>query len=310
MADVFEGRDDLDPWRNKLWDLILKTPMLDWLLLTKRPENIEKMVPWTNNWPDNIWLGTTVENQRYADERLPHLLKHQSKVRFLSCEPILGEVDLESWIKPNKRKGLNGIDWIIAGGESGASARPMNPNWIRKIRDQAQSAGVPFLFKQWGQWAPTDHLAPGKYGKVTKIADIEMTRLRSKKHVNRELDGATWDEYPTDNSPKIINAIETCKEIEPTDPELNPKFPTDSISYFLHLYRDWELSLDKNLKITEDSKLTHLDFPGISLSFAEFHSENNEHFDLWLAKIYQQAVTYGKTVAKAELKKALQKICG
>ncbi|TAE87556.1 MAG: phage Gp37/Gp68 family protein [Verrucomicrobia bacterium] len=196
MADVFESRADLDPWREKLWDLILKTPMLDWLLLTKRPENIEKMAPWTNDWPENIWLGTTVENQEYADKRLPHLLKHKSKVRFLSCEPLLGDVDLDYWIKPNKRKGLQGIDWIIAGGESGPGARPMNPNWARNLRDQAQSAGTPFLFKQWGQWATTDHIKPGKHGRVTVIEGIEMTRLKSKYDVNRELDGHMWDEFP------------------------------------------------------------------------------------------------------------------
>ncbi|MFN9822321.1 MAG: DUF5131 family protein, partial [Akkermansiaceae bacterium] len=73
MADVFENRKDLDEWRSKLWRLIEITPMLDWLLLTKRPQNIGKMVPWKNEWPDNIWLGTTVENQKYAEERLPHL---------------------------------------------------------------------------------------------------------------------------------------------------------------------------------------------------------------------------------------------
>ena len=92
MADVFELRTVLDPWRVRLWKLIDKTPWLDWLLLTKRPQNIEKKVPWENDWPENVWLGTTVENQKYADERLPILLKFPAKRRFLSCEPLLGSM--------------------------------------------------------------------------------------------------------------------------------------------------------------------------------------------------------------------------
>lgn len=196
MSDVFEERADLDPWRTKLWELIIETPMLDWLLLTKRPENIGEMVPWTTDWPENVWLGTTVETQKYVDERLPHLLKHKSKVRFLSCEPMLGEVDLKHWIKPNRSKGLHGIDWIIAGGESGALARAMNPDWARKLRDQALSEGIPFHFKQWGQWAPSDHLDPGQKGKVLDLDGVKMIRLKSKKIVDRSLDCTIWDEYP------------------------------------------------------------------------------------------------------------------
>ena len=306
MSDVFEERTNLDPWRKKLWDLILKTPLLDWLLLTKRPENIEKIAPWTNDWPDNIWLGTTVENQECADERLPHLLKHKSRVRFLSCEPILAPVDLERWVKPNKRKGLNGIDWIIAGGESGAEARPMNPDWVRKIRDQARTAGVSFLYKQWGQWAPTDHLAPGKYGKVTEIDGIEMTRLKSKKHVSRMLDGLLWDEYPTvclpQKNAQKISPPKTKKEPSWSyDPDIHPKFPDSSISYFLNIHRDWDMTLDEYLEISEESRLTHPDFPGISLPTYKLCGD--EKFDLLLATIYKQAVAYGKSIAKAEIGK-------
>ena len=89
MADVFERRAELNPQRQRLWKLIEATPWLDWLLLTKRPQNIGDMVPWSKKWPDNVWLGTTVESQQYAEERLPSLLKHKSVVRFLSCEPLL-----------------------------------------------------------------------------------------------------------------------------------------------------------------------------------------------------------------------------
>ena len=196
MADVFERRADLKPWREKLWELILKTPQLDWLLLTKRPQNIEKMVPWTTDWPPNIWLGTTVETQKYADERLPHLLKHRAKVRFLSCEPLLGEIDLKPWIKAIKSKGLHGIDWIIAGGESGGAARPMHPDWARSLRDQAIKNNVSYHFKQWGQWIPSEDLANEQKGKSMEVIDTEMTRM-SKKLAGRLFDGRTWDEFPT-----------------------------------------------------------------------------------------------------------------
>jgi protein gp37 len=96
-----------------LWELIQQTPMLDWLLLTKRPQNISRMVPWSNDsWPDNVWLVTTVENQNWAEQRLPLLVENNAKVKFLSCEPLLSEIDLKKWIE----NGL--IDWVIAGGES------------------------------------------------------------------------------------------------------------------------------------------------------------------------------------------------
>lgn len=312
MADVFEDRRDLNPWREKLWDLILKTPMLDWLLLTKRPENIEKMVPWTDDWPENIWLGTTVENQEYADERLPHLLKHKSKVRFLSCEPLLGPVNLKGWINPKKRKSLHGIDWIIAGGESGAGARPMNPNWIRNLRDQAKAADVPILFKQWGQWAPTDHLAPGKYGRLTTIDGIEMSRLKSRKQVSRVLDGRYHDEYPTVcltqkiSSPKNSPKSSTTPQGESNgsyDPDTHPDFPDESITGFLNGCRGWDITLNKNFDVTTRSKLTHPDFPGISLTAIEFMP--NDSFDLLLATIYKQAVDYGKSIAQDEILRKL-----
>ena len=153
MADVFERRSELNAQRQRLWDLIRETPWLDWLLLTKRPQNIGSMVPWTEKWPDNVWLGTTVENQVWAEKRLPLLLKHPSRVRFLSCEPLLGPIDLTPWIK---KKGLNPIDWVIAGGESGHHARPMHPEWPKTLLRQCKGAGISFHFKQWGHWAPAE----------------------------------------------------------------------------------------------------------------------------------------------------------
>jgi protein gp37 len=105
MADVFELRSSLDSWRAQLWDLIDETPWLDWLLLTKLPQNIQKKVPWKREWPSNVWIGTTIEDQKRADERLPVLLQLPAKCRFLSCEPLLGKVDLNRWTR-FRQKGL------------------------------------------------------------------------------------------------------------------------------------------------------------------------------------------------------------
>lgn len=175
MADVFEDRRDLDEHRASLWDLIEATPHLIWQLLTKRPEHVLDQVPdhWKRSteistdgrlirhpsrWPGNVWIGTTVENQRQADRRIPHLVEIPAPVRFLSCEPLLGPLDLERWLLCGPRTplltGEPFIRWVIAGGESGPGARPSHPDWFRQLRRQVTDAAIPFFFKQWGDWIP------------------------------------------------------------------------------------------------------------------------------------------------------------
>ena len=196
MADVFEGRSELSDEREKLWGLIELTPNLDWLLLTKRPHNIIRFVPWTDEWPDNVWVGTTVENQHWAEKRLPHLLAIPAKRRFLSCEPLLGPLDLDKWISRLPTK-LHSIDWVIAGGESGPNARVMFPRWARELRDQCREAGVPFHFKQWGHWAPAQQ--GSEFAKeFWDAVEGRMIRMEAlgKKSAGRYLDGKTWDEIP------------------------------------------------------------------------------------------------------------------
>lgn len=141
MADVFEDRPELIEHRARLYKLIDETPHLDWLLLTKRPENIADFYPvkWNAVTPHNVWLGTTVENQEYADERIPHLLDVPAVVHFLSCEPLLGPVNLLGWI--------DALSWVIAGCESGHGARPTSVEWLRFLRDQC-AGRIPFLLKQ------------------------------------------------------------------------------------------------------------------------------------------------------------------
>lgn len=142
LADVFDNQVP-DEWRADLWRLIAATPNLDWLLLTKRPQNIAKMLPpgWGEGWP-NVWLGTTVENQEEVERRTPHLTAIPAAVRFLSCEPLLAEVNLEPY--------FGGIDWVIAGGESGGGARPMHLEWARTLRENCAAYGVSFFVKQIG----------------------------------------------------------------------------------------------------------------------------------------------------------------
>jgi len=200
MADVFEDRPELVAPRQRLFDLIEQTEWLDWQLLTKRPVNIAAMVPWVTDWPKNVWIGTTVENQEYAELRLPLLLKIPAAVRFLSCEPLLGPVDLRPWFK---RKGLHPINWVIIGGESGGGSRPMHPNWPKHLLHQCQEFKVPLHFKQWGNWIPTELSASKAKPQLVEIPGerpVSMVRV-AKMLAGRTLDGSTWDGFP-DISPE------------------------------------------------------------------------------------------------------------
>jgi protein gp37 len=187
MADVFEDRRDLDQSRSRLWALIKNTAHLDWLLLTKRPDAIGRLAPWTNDWPENIWLGTTAEDQKRADVRIPELIKHPARVRFLSCEPLLGPLKLQQWLGSR-------INWVIAGGESGGKSRPTDPGWVRGLRDQCAAAEVPFHFKQWGNWAPLNEAQEN--ARVRQLASGERLVRMAKRTAGRALDGRTWDGAP------------------------------------------------------------------------------------------------------------------
>ena len=170
MADVFEDRPDLVEPRQRLSDLVLSTPSLDWLLLTKRPENAARL--WleagvTNDaWSDNVWLGTTVEHQAAANKRIPHLLAVPARVRFLSCEPLIGEVRLDELVTDETHHysalecdvdaGDDGewegrcVDWVIVGGESCVKARPFDVAWARRIVADCAAARVACFVNQLG----------------------------------------------------------------------------------------------------------------------------------------------------------------
>jgi protein gp37 len=248
----------------EMLDTIRRCADCDWLLLTKRPENWRKRIgqafdcfesgsetsAWLAQWvgsdvlectplpPQNIWIGTSVENQDAADQRIPLLLKIPAIVRFLSCEPLLGPVKLPTEYEICRRTGLKqypftlpekhrtktleGIHWVIAGGESGAKARPMHPDWVRSLRDQCAAAGVAFHFKQWGEFAPTCAQYPcnekehdeaeraGNYGDIALEPSGEIAKghqpisnrtwLMSrvgKKKAGRMLDGVEHNGFPT-----------------------------------------------------------------------------------------------------------------
>jgi protein gp37 len=190
MADVFEARKDLNQSREKLWTLIDKTSQLDWLLLTKRPELILQTVPWTVDWPKNIWIGTTVEDQESAEERLPHLARIPAVVKFISAEPLLSELDISSWLGRS-------IDWVITGGESGPHARPSSPSWFRSLLIQCMQAGIPFHFKQWGDWAPGQGINLAGARRTAREAQDGTLMFRfGKKVAGRLLDGEIWDGLP------------------------------------------------------------------------------------------------------------------
>lgn len=270
LADVFEGEDTMpaESWpivqeaRYKLFELIEQTPHLDWLLLTKRPQNVEYILRKTytptlaslwhkleHGFLPNIWIGTSVENQQAADVRIPHLLQIPARVRFLSCEPLLGPVSIAPWLwatapstgglytypsgRVERGRGFGGrmichkpakeINWVICGGESGSHARPMHPDWARSLRDQCQAAGVPFHFKQWGEWLPFEETTQPPFwldqtgrewdGHGLDIIDPETGEIGKRWHedslhgesaykkvgkvaAGRLLDGRTWDESP------------------------------------------------------------------------------------------------------------------
>ncbi len=158
MADVFEARTDLDPWRAKLWDLIEKTPNLRWMLLTKRGRQPSRMFPstWIREPRKNVWLGVTAENQRRADERIPQLLAVPAVVHWVSAEPLLGPINFEKYRSYEGETGSTtgvfgpGVDWVIVGGESGAKARRMDPKWANSILSQCKELGIKYHFKQKG----------------------------------------------------------------------------------------------------------------------------------------------------------------
>ncbi|HEX5478758.1 MAG TPA: phage Gp37/Gp68 family protein [Dehalococcoidia bacterium] len=164
MSDLFHNRVPLD-YIQSVFATMRAAHWHQFQLLTKRSERLREIAG-KLAWPENVWMGVSVENQRWAC-RIEDLRRVPAKIRFLSVEPLLGPLRLD----------LRGIHWVIVGGESGPGARPMRADWARALRDQCVGAKVPFFFKQWG-------------------AHDEVGVRRGKKASGRVLDGQTWDEMP------------------------------------------------------------------------------------------------------------------
>lgn len=240
LADVFENKPDqraeMDEWREALFHYPHLYDNLDWLFLTKRPENVMAMVCpiWhERGFPANVWIGASVENQEQADKRIPELMAIPAAVHFLSAEPLLGPIELPyrmEWMSNDDWAGNapphvtlgdghepdSRIDWVIVGGESGHGARPMNPDWVRSLRDQCQVAGVPFHFKQWGEYGvgtieDAPHPYSGQVANIPGYGSVGLSRAAQvwpngeasarigKKRAGRLLDGREWNEFPTRN---------------------------------------------------------------------------------------------------------------
>jgi protein gp37 len=205
MADVFEDRPELHVQRERLFDLIAATPWLDWLLLTKRPENAARLAPasWATGWPRNVWAMTTAEDQQRADERIPTLLEIPAAVHGVSYEPAIGPVDFtrirsaEFGIAFDALHGFAErtirIDWIIVGGESGPGARPFDIDWARDTVEQCKAADVACFVKQLGAHPEEEVIlyGIGPYGPAKEDVEVRSLRLKDKK-------GGDWDEWPAD----------------------------------------------------------------------------------------------------------------
>ncbi|MCX7570372.1 phage Gp37/Gp68 family protein [Tumebacillus sp. DT12] len=219
MSDLFHEQVPFE-FIGQVFDIMWQCGDHKFQVLTKRPARMLEFVKWwiksyedagltedLGPWqpPKNIWLGVSVENQQAADERIPLLLQTPAAVRFLSCEPLLGPVDIRHQLgqcvftEADQWATGRGIDWVIVGGESGSGARPIHPEWVRSLRDQCDAKGVPFFFKQWGEWVPADHHdGVAKYSTVRRSLEEGapfMYRV-GKKAAGRLLDGREWNEMP------------------------------------------------------------------------------------------------------------------
>lgn len=236
MSDLFH-KDVPNEFILRVFDVMHQCPRHTFQVLTKRPERMAEFLNAMvddGGWgrlPPHIWIGTSVENQEGADTRIPHLLCCPATVRFLSCEPLLGPVDIERylWLSGpstagpwrdalGRLRGCGGvggqtisrvrsgnIGWVIAGGESGPGARPMHPRWAQDLRDQCAEAAVPFFFKQWGNWLPATQdpdfgtspaLVRSCLAGDGKSGDVGLWTARGKKGSGALLDGRLWREMP------------------------------------------------------------------------------------------------------------------
>ena len=195
MSDLFHPKVS-DQFISEVFKVMEDTPRHTYQVLTKRAQRLSHIAP-RLAWPSNVWMGVSIESDRYSF-RANNLRKVPSAVRFISAEPLLG---------PLPNLDLKDIDWLIAGGESGAGARPMHPDWVRNLRDRCVAADVAFFFKQWGAWAPNHEKGSipvsleGEFVDVSPVfslpgSPVAMRRL-GKGAAGRRIDRRVWSQMPT-----------------------------------------------------------------------------------------------------------------
>lgn len=209
LCDWLEDREELVKTRSRFMNLVCQTRNLDWLLLTKRPENYSRLIArsleiliekhatdtvrkWMDCAPENVWNGVSVENQEYAEKRLPILVETKAAIRWVSYEPALGPVDFRPW--------LDRIDWIVCGGESGSKARPFHMEWAEDVAQQCADAGVAFFMKQVG--ANPFMRPPGAWGHV----DPPPMKFKAKKgdDINEWPEHLRIQEYPKNRLQEVF----------------------------------------------------------------------------------------------------------
>lgn len=185
MTDVFGEFVPMD-FTARMISVAVRAKWHRHAFLTKRPERMLEFFQtstWRGDFPNHVWLGATVHDQACAEEFMPYLIElrellGEQAIIWISVEPLLGEIDLSSWLHKKV------LSWVVVGGESGSNARPMHPNWVRSLRDQCQSAGLPFFFKQWGEYMYREN-------------GVDATHWRiGKKLAGRKLDEMEWSEFP------------------------------------------------------------------------------------------------------------------
>jgi protein gp37 len=222
-SSLADWLDDEVPvqWLVRLLATIRRCRHLDWLMLTKRPQNFlgrmeallrepqndlpDGLSDWIEKWlsgkpPQHVWMGTSTEDQARADERIPILLSIPAKIHWLSVEPLLGPIELNAFLNPQpyicpKPNGAR-IDWVVVGGESGPNARGCDPRWVREIRDQCLNFQTSFFFKQWGEWMPPQQAFPANDQGLQFEFSGEHYHKLGKKITGRLLDGVEYSQFP------------------------------------------------------------------------------------------------------------------
>lgn len=206
LGDIFEEHPELPQWRQEALKIVESCDRMDWQVLTKRPQNVNSMVPahWQAAWPRHVWVGTSVGHSASL-ARIDALLQVPTRTRFLSVEPLLEELDLAGYLSTKNSDGTPAISMVIVGGESGGNARPMHPAWVRKIKAACDANGVLFHFKQWGEFLHESQFA---------AAGVELAGT-GKKQRHQWPDGTVSVRVGVNKAGHLLDGVEYQQVINP-----------------------------------------------------------------------------------------------